>query len=266
MATAHSKDNGSPTSVAHNLDDSVVVRRDDLVVIDNAALGTLCEDVQIASRRNAGILEVEWFRNGSELTLFQTFANRAAAAAQHEETWTGQGFSGRVARSCRHVRTVLYGRGCVVDDMLATPLGAGIETYAPLGAPFRRPRACPAPERYRMRYDMELVTGDLDAVKAFLRERQNLARADPGILDFEFYFSAPRSVTLLACYADAAAQQRSFIRWMKAEEMKSVLAVKDIYTYGRVALEPGTSPRPPGWMELMLVTHHQEPVGRCFQR
>ena len=52
---------------------------------------------------------------------------------------------------------------------------------------------------------------------------------------------------------------------MKAEEMKSVLAVKDIYTYGRVALEPGASP-PPGWMELMLVTHHQEPVGRCFQR
>ena len=74
-----------------------------------------------------------------------------------------------------------------------------------------------------------------------------------------------RSVTLLACYADAAAQQRSFIRWMKAEEMKSVLAVRDIYTYGRVALEPGSAP-PPGWMELMLVTHHQEPVGRCFQR
>ena len=95
--------------------------------------------------------------------------------------------------------------------------------------------------------------------------RSHLARADPGILDFEFYFSAPRAVTLLACYADAAAQQRSFIRWMKAEEMKSVLAVRDIYTYGRVALEPGTSP-PPGWMELMLVTHHQEPVGRCFQR
>ena len=88
MFSAHGKANGSPTSVAHKLDqtDSVVVRRDDLVVIDNAALGTLCEDVQIASRRNAGVLEVEWFRNGAELTLFQTFANRAAAAAQHEET------------------------------------------------------------------------------------------------------------------------------------------------------------------------------------
>ena len=64
MSSAHSKDNGSPTSVAHNLDgdqtESVVVRRDDLVVIDNAALGSLCEDVQIASRRNAGVLEVEW--------------------------------------------------------------------------------------------------------------------------------------------------------------------------------------------------------------
>lgn len=66
-------------------------------------------------------------------------------------------------------------------------------------------------------------------------------------------------------FCRAAAQQRSFIRWMKAEEMKSVLAVRDIYTYGRVALEPGSAP-PPGWMELMLVTHHQEPVGRCFQR
>ena len=77
MSTAaHSKDNGSPTSVAHKLDDdqteSVVVRRDDLVVIDNAALGTLCEDVQIASRRNAGVLEVEWFRNGAELTLLHS--------------------------------------------------------------------------------------------------------------------------------------------------------------------------------------------------
>ena len=38
MISAHSKDNGSPTSVAHKLGDdqtdSVVVRRDDLVVID----------------------------------------------------------------------------------------------------------------------------------------------------------------------------------------------------------------------------------------
>ena len=51
MISAHSKDNGSPTSVAHKLDqtDSVVVRRDELVVIDNTTLGTLCEDVQIAS-------------------------------------------------------------------------------------------------------------------------------------------------------------------------------------------------------------------------
>ena len=129
MFSAHSKDNGSPTSVAHKLDqtDSVVVRRDELVVIDNAALGTLCEDVQIASRRNAGVLEVEWFRNGAELTLFQTFANRAAAAAQHEDT-------------------------------------------------------------------------------------------------------------------------------------------SGMYTYGRVELEPRGAPPPPGWTELMLAMHHQEPVGRCFQR
>ena len=59
MFSAHSKDNGSPTSVAHKLEqtDSVVVRRDELVVVDNGALGTLCEDVQIASRRNAGVLD-----------------------------------------------------------------------------------------------------------------------------------------------------------------------------------------------------------------
>ena len=197
MIGAHSKDNGSPTSVAHKLDqtDSVVVRRDDLVVIDNASLGTLCEDVQIASRRNAGVLEVEWFRNGAELTLFQTFANRAAAAAQHEETWTGQGFSAQIARSCRHVRTVLYGGA--LDDMHLTPHGASVEMYAPLGAPFRRPRAGPAHERFRIRCDMELV-GDRAAARAFILGRQDLAR-------------------------DATT-------------------------------------------ELMLAMHHQEPVGRCFQR
>ena len=56
MIGAHSKDNGSPTSVAHKLDqtDSVVVRRDEFVVIDNAALGTLCEDVHgIGAARRA---------------------------------------------------------------------------------------------------------------------------------------------------------------------------------------------------------------------
>ena len=137
MSTAaHSKDNGSPTSVAHKLDqtDSVVVRRDEFVVIDNAALGTLCEDVQIASRRNAGVLEVEWFRNGAELTLFQTFANRAAAAAaQHEETWTGQGFSARVESSCRHVRTVVYGSVCAssAEFSISQPLpeDKGLDHY-----------------------------------------------------------------------------------------------------------------------------------------
>ena len=105
MISAHSKDNGSPTSVAHKLDqtDSVVVRRDDLVVVDNAALGTLCEDVQIASRRNAGVLS-------------------------------------------------------------------------------------------------------------------------------------------------------------------EAIRVTGMYTYGRVELEPRGAPPPPGWTELMLAMHHQEPVGRCFQR
>ena len=172
MISAHSKDNGSPTSVAHKLDqtDSVVVRRDDLVVVDNAALGTLCEDVQIASRRNAGVLEVEWFRNGAELTLFQTFANRAAAAAQHEETWTGLGFSARLVH--------------------------------------------------------------------------------------------------FATYADAAAQQRSYMRWMETDQaaVDEAIRVTGMYTYGRVELEPRGAPPPPGWTELMLAMHHQEPVGRCFQR
>ena len=266
MISAHSKDNGSPTSVAHKLDqtDSVVVRRDDLVVVDNAALGTLCEDVQIASRRNAGVLEVEWFRNGAELTLFQTFANRAAAAAQHEETWTGQGFSARVASSCRHVRTVLYGGA--LDDMQSTPHGASVEMYAPLGAPFRRPRAGPAHERFRIRCDMELV-GDRAAARAFILGRQDLARDDAGVLDVQLYASG-RKATLLATYADAAAQQRSYMRWMETNQasVSEAIRVTGMYTYGRVELEPRGAPPPPGWTELMLAMHHQEPVGRCFQR
>ena len=264
MISAHSKkDNGSPTSVAHRLDDqtdSVVVRRDDLVVLDNAALGTLCEDVQIASRRNAGVLEVEWFRNGAELTLFQTFANRAAAAAQHEETWTGQGFTARVASSCRHVRTVVYG------SVSAPHGGASIETYEPLGAPFRRPRVGPAHERFRIRCDMDLV-GDRAAARAFILGRQDLARDDAGILDVQLYVSG-RKATLLATYADAAAQQRSYMRWMETDQSKvsEAIRVTGMYTYGRVELEPRGAPPPPGWTELMLAMHHQEPVGRCFQR
>ena len=264
MISAHSKkDNGSPTSVAHRLDDqtdSVVVRRDDLVVLDNAALGTLCEDVQIASRRNAGVLEVEWFRNGAELTLFQTFANRAAAAAQHEETWTGQGFTARVASSCRHVRTVVYG------SVSAPHGGASIEAYEPLGAPFRRPRVGPAHERFRIRCDMELV-GDRAAARAFILGRQDLARDDAGVLDVQLYVSG-RKATLLATYADAAAQQRSYMRWLETNQasVDEAIRVTGMYTYGRVELEPRGAPPPPGWTELMLAMHHQEPVGRCFQR
>ena len=262
ISTAHSKDNGSPTSVAHKLDqtDSVVVRRDELVVIDNAALGTLCEDVQIASRRNAGVLEVEWFRNGAELTLFQTFANRAAAAAQQEEMWTGQGFSARLASSCRHVRTVVYG------SVSAPHGGASIEAYEPLGAPFRRPRVGPAHERFRIRCDMELV-GDRAAARAFILGRQDLARDDAGVLDVQLYVSG-RKATLLATYADAAAQQRSYMRWLETNQasVDEAIRVTGMYTYGRVELEPRGAPPPPGWTELMLAMHHQEPVGRCFQR
>ena len=48
--------------------------------------------------------------------------------------------------------------------------------------------------------------------------------------------------------------------------MSITIRVTGMYTYGRVELEPRGAPPPPGWTELMLAMHHQEPVGRCFQR
>lgn len=254
---------------------SPVVRRDDLVIVDEQALGTLCEDVQIASRRIAGVLDCEWFRNGSELTLVQTFASSEAAATQSKETWVGRGFTTRVARSCRVVRTAIY--GCPSEDMIEvarkadiltrTQCGVGLEVHEPIGETLRRPHVGSSP--YRMRYEFEAI-GDLDAVTAFVLERQALARADADILNFDF-FLAPggKRVTLIACYADAAAHQRSLFRWMKAGALDhffdvGALVVTAIHTYGHIALT-GDKP-PPGWTELMLVAHHQEPVGRCFRR
>ena len=77
-----------------------------------------------------------------------------------------------------------------------------------------------------------------------------------------------RKACLLATYADAAAQQRSYMRWMETDQSKvsEAIRVTGMYTYGRVELEPRGAAPPPGWTELMLAMHHQEPVGRCFQR
>ena len=100
--------------------------------------------------------------------------------------------------------------------------------------------------------------------------RQDLARDDAGVLDVQLYVSG-RKATLLATYADAAAQQRSYMRWMSPSttcqaSVGEAIRVTGMYTYGRVELEPRGAPPPPGWTELMLAMHHQEPVGRCFQR
>ena len=124
----------------------------------------------------------------------------------------------------------------------------------------------PAHERFRIRCDMELV-GDRAAARAFILGRQDLARDDAGILDVQLYVSG-RKATLLATYADAAAQQRSYMRWMETDQaaVDEAIRVTGMYTYGRVELEPRGAPPPPGWTELMLAMHHQEPVGRCFQR
>lgn len=196
------------------------MRRNDLVIIDEQALGTLCEDVQIASRRNAGILDCEWFRNGAELTLVQTFSSSYAADTHHKETWVGCGFITRFARSCRFVRTVLYGRPS--DDMIAvarmadaftrTQCGVGLEAHEPIGETLRRPHVGSSP--YRMRYEFEAI-GDLDAIEAFVLERQALARADADILNFDFFLAPDgKRVTLIACYADAGAHQRSLFRFL----------------------------------------------------
>ena len=113
---------------------------------------------------------------------------------------------------------------------------------------------------------MELV-GDRAAARAFILGRQDLARDDTGVLDVQLYVSG-RKATLLATYADATAQQRSYMRWMKTDQaaVDEAIRVTGMYTYGRVELEPRGPPPPPGWTELMLAMHHQEPVGRCFQR
>ena len=70
-----------------------------------------------------------------------------------------------------------------------------------------------AHDRFRIRCDMELVR-DRAAARAFILGRQDLARDDAGILDVQLYVSG-RKATLLATYADAAAQQRSYMRWME---------------------------------------------------
>ena len=59
---------------------------------------------------------------------------------------------------------------------------------------------------------------------------------------------------------------REIITPLALDLMSITIRVTGMYTYGRVELEPRGAPPPPGWTELMLAMHHQEPVGRCFQR
>ena len=67
-------------------------------------------------------------------------------------------------------------------------------------------------------------------------------------------------------YADVLAQQRSFVRSMRNPLPESLMLLKSMRTYGTRALRLTTDP-PPGWTEVMLLTEHQEPVGRrSFQR
>ena len=73
-------------------------------------------------------------------------------------------------------------------------------------------------------------------------------------------------ITLLCTYADVLAQQRSFVRSMRNPLPESLMLLKSMRTYGTRALRLTTDP-PPGWTEVMLLTEHQEPVGRrSFQR
>ena len=67
-------------------------------------------------------------------------------------------------------------------------------------------------------------------------------------------------------HADVLAQQRSFVRSMRNPLPESLMDLKSMRTYGSRALRLGNDP-PPGWTEVMLLTEHQEPVGRrSFQR
>ena len=68
------------------------------------------------------------------------------------------------------------------------------------------------------------------------------------------------------CLDDLLAQQRSFVRSMRNPLPESLMVLKSMRTYGTRALRLTTDP-PPGWTEVMLLTEHQEPVGRrSFQR
>ena len=97
--------------------------------------------------------------------------------------------------------------------------------------------------------------------------RQLNAHSDPDLLDFEWFLTPDgRFLTLLCTYADVLAQQRSFVRSMRNPLPESLMVLKSMRTYGHAALRPGNDP-PPGWTEVMLLTEHQEPVGRrSFQR
>jgi len=116
------------------------------------------------------------------------------------------------------------------------------------------------------RYEMEVV-GALEDINEDIRIRQINAQADPDLLDFEWFLTPDgRFLTLLCTYADVLAQQRSFVRSMRNPLPESLMVLKSMRTYGSRALRLGNDP-PPGWTEVMLLTEHQEPVGRrSFQR
>ena len=145
-----------------------------------------------------------------------------------------------------------------------TANGIVLEVHGPLGQPHRRPRPVCAPER--VIYELEVV-GSLEAINEDIRVRQLNAHADPDLLDFEWFLTPDgRFLTLLCTYADVLAQQRSFVRSMRNPLPESLMVLKSMRTYGTRALRLTTDP-PPGWTEVMLLTEHQEPVGRrSFQR
>ena len=257
----------SPTSVACTPGGWTrpAVRRDEFVIVDDHALGTLCEDVLFFSQRIDGVA-VEWFRSGAELTLFQTFASQEALVAQLRDVWICGGLSLRVARSCKRVGTTVYGsddlrvHALMGDAFTRAPHGVALEVCKPISESFRR---AGTDDAFKARVEFEAIAGR-DAVAAFVRDWQAAEFPHADVLEFEF-FTDGRTVTLLECYESEAAHQRHFARWASsfAGRMSTILVLKDIHIYGR-----GLSAVPNEWEPLMstlenpLERNHKGPVGK----
>ena len=258
----------SPTSVACTPGGGTwtrpAIRRDEFLIVDDDAFGTLCEDVLFFSQRVDGVV-IEWFRKGAELELFQTFASQEALVAQLRDVWICGGLSLRVARSCKRVGTTVYGHpsddlrvhALMGDAFTREPHGVSPEVCRPISEAFRRAET----GTFKARVEFEAIAG-LDAVTAFVRDWQAAERAHADVLEFEF-FTDGRTVTLLECYASEAAHQRHFARWATgfAGRMSLVLVLKDIHIYGR-----GISAVPRDWEPFMstlenpLERNHKGPV------